>query len=261
MSNQTNNKRTQLIYGNCSVYNPEGELMFRCLLKRAKWYLDRGLAKVIEEDPLSIKLNFKPKGNGEQADFLLLPRENKCIVCGTKDLKLLSRHHLIPYEYRKFFPESKKSANSAYVVPICRDDHNTYEAEATILKKKIAKQYNAPLNGKISCSQTTNLIKTLLRHGDKIPVKRAEEMRERLLEQLKELYSVSKEDLYDHEYLESIYDILETERNNVDHCHGKIVVSQLEDLDEFVKRWCSHFFNIMKPRYAPEDIKRYFGIE
>lgn len=258
-----NHKRTQIIYGNCSVYSPEGELMFRCLPKRAKWYLDRGLADIIEEDPLSIKLNFQPNGKGERADFLRLPRENQCIVCGTTDLVVLSKHHLVPYEYRKHFPEAKKSSNSVYVVPICRKDHDDYESFALELKRKIAQEYNAPLNinERVTKSKALGHITALIRYGSEMPVTRIEAIRKTLFDELQASHNITMCDLCDNESLRSLHRIMDAEHNSINGIHGKMVVNQLSDIDAFVKMWVKHFFDTMKPRHASDGMRGFFGID
>ena len=91
-------KRTTKLYGNCKVYSPDNQLMFRCLEKKIKWYLDRGLAELIEESPLSIRLKFEPKGKGERIDKLKVERNNICVVCGVTDLSILTKHHIVPYQ-------------------------------------------------------------------------------------------------------------------------------------------------------------------
>jgi len=47
---------------NWKVYHPSGRHMFTCGEKKAKWYLDRNLAKSIGKK--KIALTFSPKGNG-----------------------------------------------------------------------------------------------------------------------------------------------------------------------------------------------------
>lgn len=68
--------------------------------RKVKWYLAKGLAKVIQSDPLSIQLNFLPKvipgekGCGKLSTEL---KKNCCVVCGLEE-KLL-RFHVVPKEY------------------------------------------------------------------------------------------------------------------------------------------------------------------
>ena len=110
--------RKTLIYGNCKILAPDGKLMCRCLEKRVNWYLNRHLAQIVDNDPLTIQLNFKPSGNGSTHQDLKTIRENICVVCGDNNLSHLTKHHTIPYEYRRYFPDELKSHNSIYVVPV-----------------------------------------------------------------------------------------------------------------------------------------------
>tara|TARA_R110000824_G_scaffold218435_1_gene405030 strand:- start:5020 stop:5802 length:783 start_codon:yes stop_codon:yes gene_type:complete len=257
------NKRTQLIYGNCQVLSPDGELMFRCLRKRADWYLKRNLAEVIEEDPLTIKLNFEPKGKGENHDLLLIPRKNLCVVCGTEDLNVLTRHHIVPYEYRKYFPEKEKSNNSAFIVPICRKCHDEYEEIANKHKKKIAIRFDAPLNGdkrniKIKATAALN---TILNYGEKLPAERMSIMRQRVIDFIeKSDQEINNIDINDDESLAGLFEYLKAEKENEEFRHGKMVVKQLDSYGEFSKEWVDHFFETMKPSHASEELKDFFSI-
>jgi hypothetical protein len=139
--------RNKIIYGNCRVHHPDGSLMFLCIEKRARWYLNRDLAKILSEDPLSIQLTFEPNGRGaadhdeKEMSYHLGVKSNSCVVCGSDDLETLTRHHVVPYEYRKFFPESIKGRSSHDIVPICRKDHDEYEnSYATKLKREFEKK-------------------------------------------------------------------------------------------------------------------------
>ena len=79
---------SNLIYGNCCVLSPEGILMFRCNTKKVNWYLNRGLASIVSDDPLTIKLNFTPNGLGNHnKGYGLSKMHNKCVNCGIEDRK------------------------------------------------------------------------------------------------------------------------------------------------------------------------------
>ena len=98
------------IYGNYQVLSPDGHLMFRCDEKKANWYIKRNLAEIISNDPLIVKLKFQPKGLGNHnKKYGLSVIENICVVCGSDEF--LTRHHVVPTCYRKFFPLEKKSHN------------------------------------------------------------------------------------------------------------------------------------------------------
>ena len=41
--------------------------------------------------------------------------------------------------------------------------------------------------------------------------------------------------------------------------HGKIVIDNTKDLDEFEKMWAKHFMDNMKPKYMSEDLIKIFN--
>lgn len=90
-------------YHNMTMLSPSGRVLCRCGPKKVNWYLSRGLAKVISEQPLTIQLNFEPAGNGEHGDaYQLSEKHNNCVVCGRDDYN--TKHHIVEYEYRQYMP-------------------------------------------------------------------------------------------------------------------------------------------------------------
>jgi len=82
------------IYDNCKMLAPDGVCLSNCDKKKAEWYVERNLAKVVAEDPYTVQLNFEPsnrsrsRANGEEDlddEFYVTERENKCVVCGLKE--------------------------------------------------------------------------------------------------------------------------------------------------------------------------------
>jgi len=159
------------IYGNCKVLSPENILMFRCDFKKANWYLSRNLGEVVEEEPLTIRLKFEPKGLGNHnKEWGLSEMSNKCVVCGDKEF--LTKHHVVPHSYRRFFPIEIKSHNFHDVLSVCVGCHADYELMADDLKLEISENFDAPLSGEVSISNMMKHIRmasTLLRDDIKIP--------------------------------------------------------------------------------------------
>ena len=99
------------LYGNCQILHPDGSLMCYCAMRKINWYLKRNLATQISNNPVVIKLNFQPKGKGNADNpFYLQERRNICVVCGTQEN--LTKHHCVPYCFRKHFPNEYKSHTS-----------------------------------------------------------------------------------------------------------------------------------------------------
>lgn len=256
-------KRTNLIYGNCVVLSPEGQIMFRCLEERARWYLKRNLAIIKGDNPLTIQLTFQPKGNGEPHRFLKDKRENKCVVCGTMDLDVLTRHHLVPYEYRQFFPEQRKEHNSIFVVAICRDCHSKYESQFAIdYKKQLASVYNAPVNclSKSKSSAAIGALNTLRKYSLNLPIERLEILKKSITDYLA-LEKIEKDvDFNSEESIKRLHDFLKLEESDNSNKHGKLVVERCVDLDSFELGWIEHFINSMNPKYLPDYLSDSSGI-
>ena len=240
------------------MFSPDYELMFLCTEKRANWYLVRDLAEKIDDNPLSIRLLFKPKGLGVKYDkYGLTDKENKCVVCGTKKLEELTRHHVISLEYRKFFPKKLKINSSHDIVPICYKHHTEYERKyADKLKKELGKKYNAPYDGlkdeQYSLLHAVKSARALSIHGNKIPKSRQNELKGYIKSHFNKKRITKK----------FIQKILEEHSETIQignkWYHGKKVMEQIEDLQEFVEMWRQHFVDCMKPKFLPKywDIKR-----
>ncbi|KHN21229.1 Exonuclease 3'-5' domain-containing protein 2 [Glycine soja] len=53
------------VYHNCRIYANDGRLLCYCDRRKLEWYLNRDLAKLIDEEPPAIMLLFEPKGRPE----------------------------------------------------------------------------------------------------------------------------------------------------------------------------------------------------
>lgn len=228
------------IYGNCKVYHPNGTLMFLCTDKRINWYLSRNLASIILEDPLSIKLNFIPKGFGNSNDlYYVSEKENKCVVCGSFDN--LTKHHVVPYCFRKFFQENVKNRDSHDILILCSSCHALYEKPAFNLKKRLA------LSNDCSVDQTNNsylykiikaknYVNILMSNNINIPDERKNKIRLILKSLVGDL---------------SFDEILNLKVEKENNFFGKKVVENIVGLNSFIKLWRIHFIEIMKPQFLP----------
>jgi hypothetical protein len=118
--------KERVIYHNYQALTMQGEHLFYCSAKKASSYLRKGIAEVVSEDPFVFRLLFEPKGKGSPNQK---PRENACVVCGTREN--LTRHHVVPYAFRKLMSSRMKDHKSEDVVPMCDEDHRIYEIESS----------------------------------------------------------------------------------------------------------------------------------
>lgn len=242
----SNIPKDRKIYGNCQVYSPLGYLMFRCDQKKANWYLKRDLAEVIKEIPLTIKLNFNPRGLGNHdKPFGLSEMSNQCVNCGTEDF--LTRHHVVPICYRRHFPLNLKSHNFHDVLSMCMDCHETYERNADELKSELAKKYNAPVNG--ICKDEKDLLKciknctTLIRDTSFIPEERISEIKKQIVNYF--CREVTKED---------IIEMSSRKQSLLEKTHGQMVMEKIgDDIQPFIKLWREHFTKHNECKYLPGD--------
>lgn len=248
--------KSQKIYDNCKMLSPEGQFMAHCSKKRMNWYLKRGLAESVNET--TFKLTFEPKGvgNAEDVEYQLEKRQNKCIVCGA--LERLTLHHIVPFCYRKHFPNEYKSRNSFDVVCMCHKCHDEYERVAQLEKNKLCERFSLQVQNPQTEEQkkdreTLSLLKTLQLYSERIPKSRREEIKETL-------NNYFGRTIKDNE-LESLVE------KQLEHVTGnsKVLesVAQLV-LDAFVKEtslfdfilyWREHFLEHANPKYLSESWK------
>ncbi|XP_066397798.1 protein RRP6-like 3 isoform X2 [Miscanthus floridulus] len=220
------------VYHNCRIYASDGRLL--CYCDRKNWnglflkyipisylhaysmneelfcqtdelfyprYVQRNLAKLIEDSPPAIMLLFEPKGRPEDEDneFYIQSKKNICVGCGEKSHYI--RYRIIPSCYRMHFPEHLKSHRSHDIVLLCVDCHEIAHSAAEKYKRRIAEEFGIPLfvqkimnlgdislitntsvsedklNGTgVSPLQLRTAAMALLRHGSTMPLKRCEEL-------------------------------------------------------------------------------------
>jgi len=258
---------------NWKVYHPNGRHMFTCGEKKASWYVDRGLAKLIGKK--KIALTFSPKGNGFEDNeiFGRSIREAKCVVTGIEDN--LQRHHIVPYCYRTYFPEEFKSKNHHDVVLINHEIHSQYEQLANGYKDEIARIFNEKTIGEYNIDYTNklrefgkgnaiilNAIHSIFKTYGRIS-------RATLIEKIEfisENTGIPYKTLANFNYIQfyKFYLILKVEHekeiyefkkeNRVLYDHGYHVVQKLDTdkkIMEFVRLWRTHFIETMKPQFMP----------
>lgn len=237
------------LYDNILAVAPSGEPLCRCNQDKANWYLKRDLAEVVSDNPTVIRLKFEPKGKGHAGDdFYLAERQNHCAVCGKGDDQ--TRHHIVPYCFRRFFPDKLKSHNSHDIVPLCVVCHDKYEIHADELKKLIGQTLGVAYGGNTAGFDPAKL--RVKRHGtallfyrDRIPPDRLA----LLVKSLKDYYGkdqITEADIQDAAHLDPAVPAVGGRKK-----FGEVVVEKVKDLDAFVKMWRRHFVKTMQPKHMP----------
>jgi len=171
-------------------------------------------------------------------DFYLDDRPSICVVCGMNDETMLTKHHIIPYMFRKHFPEYLKNHSSYDVVVMCEEHHSNYEQEATKLKKILYKKYNIASENNLKLKK---LSKTLLNVKLDIPKSRIIEIQN----EIEKITGLEFDNITTYQ--------LQCWSNNIDL--GKEVVKNITDFQSFIEMWRQHFLDYAKPKFMSKHWK------
>ncbi len=249
------------LYGNIQVYSPNMEPMFKTNMKKVKWYLEypeEKLAEVIEwenDKPKSIRLTFEPNGLGhffdkENADeYFLSDKENICVVSGDDDWTCLTKHHIVPSMFRKWFPLEYKSRNCHDIVLITQYNHFVYERFANQLKDDIAIELGLPTLAEYSkriSRKTAYVGMATAILNPNIPFEHKIDLCIKFQNKTNFVPTTENLNLY-----------IKSSKNEyrLAEFYGKMIVENVSDLHGFVERWRKHFIDTMNPQYMPKGWK------
>jgi len=242
-------EKANKVYTNGIMLAPNGDMMCRCGKDRINWYLKKGLAQLECSDPPTIRLNFEPEAHGKKDDpYYLQELKNQCVVCSST--QELSKHHVIPYCFRKFFPAKVKENSSHDILLLCREHHNKYEKEADKLKKELAKKHKCSMSGlNLKVDPNLKTVKdaaiALLRKDKKMSQSKVEKFK-RIIQKHNNRRKFSAKDLGSAAKIR--YRI--KDENYVPY--GKHVINSTSSLGDFVIMWRKHFVEFMSPKFLPE---------
>lgn len=236
------------LYDNIVTLSPNGEQLCRCNHEKAEWYLKNQLADIVADNPLVIKLRFEPKGKGHAGDsFYLEEKANICVVCGSTEDH--TRHHIVPYCFRKYFSDQYKKHNSHDIVILCISCHDEYEVYADEFKNDLSIEFDVPFMGK-GCYLTKDLY-TVKRHASALKrnAKMPADRLEKLYNTLRLHYG--RQEITEADILAAA-NIKPTCKEQEASKFGQRIVEQITDLQDFVERWRKHFITIMEPKNMPK---------
>jgi hypothetical protein len=232
---------TRSIYHNVRFLNKNGDLIFFAQQKRARWYLDRGLAQVVSEEPYTVQLNFQTNGDGKKNDpFYLQERRNICVVCGISEN--LTCHHCVPYCYRIYFPEDLKSHSCHDILPLCVQHHEAYEKHADQFRRELSKEFDVPYGG--ICEYDRGLVeaikaaRSLHGHEAKIPKDR------------KDILWARIKNRFPNEEI-GLGELAKMHWQTISIPHGKLMMEKVSDVSAFMRRWREHFVQHTQPKFLP----------
>lgn len=135
------------MYDNIMMKDSDGKILSSISLKKAKWYVKKGLAKwepngsneTDETINLScIYLLFQPATSDKDIDlqtYNASAKQNRCVVCGAKNDYM--RHYVVPYCYRSLFPDHFKTHLPHDVVILCPPCHEIAEGQSHRRRKRL----------------------------------------------------------------------------------------------------------------------------
>jgi len=267
-------RKSQLYY-NCQLMSPEGYILCKCDLKKVQWYLDRNLGEIVQEDPLTLKLKFDPKGKGHAGDpYYMSAKENKCVGCGSTEL--LSKHSIIPHSYRCHLPTKYKSRTSHDIVLLCQRCQYTMTLTVGTLKNSILRELSAhlpPLPAK-KFVVDSNIAKaraagTALRKNtdNTIPPKRVAELTQ-VIKNFYQKEDITEDDILKASKLDPRQELQAIQENEQpiteDEAIAKHISSKGEQaILEFVIRWRQNFLSTLRPTHMPQhwDVNHDFSAQ
>ena len=242
------------IYGNAIMQAPDGEQLCRIDDKRADWYVNHPediAYEIVDGDgPRIVRLRFEPSGRaGVHDPFQQGDKRNECAVCG--ETNGLTRHHILPWSYRKHLPQEVITHCFHDIVPLCVRCHGKYEATVYTYKLLLCVKYDIPYEGTkpeidIELGKATKAAFAIVRHGAKIPADRLRELQNVVVE-----YSGCCDD-------STLLELTKSENknthNNRGKSHGQMIVEKLalDDLQEFYEGWRQHFLDNTNPQFMPD---------
>lgn len=219
------------IYSNCKLFSINGEFLSYISARRMEWYLKKNLAEKLSDT--EIQLLFEHSGKASQPKLYTEIRENLCVVCGAKEN--LTKHHIVPYAFKKHFPLNYKNRTSFDVAVLCIECHESYERHADELKKDLLNGYE------VSASKPYELgiANTLLYHRDSLP----DEVYLRMAYQLPNGVADSDENL------RAYIDGFSFDKKNP----SEELVKKLESIGDFIITWRKHFVQYAQPKHMPQS--------
>ena len=271
-------------YDNCKMLDPDGKLLCFVDAKKMKWYIGRNIAEKVNSETNAFRLKFEPGGRGcselagISAEFSK-DRKNCCVVCGSE--KEFIKFHVVPSLYRTFFSKDMKEHRSHDVLLLCSTcmikANKAYDQNI----KNLSKEYNVPikvLSDKQKDIQRLENVKIAAKkiyNNFDMPNEKKIEIGKELVDFVNHPENKIKypfffaEVILDEEILSreisyfskdllgkiKSYKIKEESSEDKKNYHGKLVVDQIRNFNEFIRRWRLYFIKSMDPQYLPDAWK------
>lgn len=219
------------------MHSIDGKFLSHVDTRRMDWYLDRDLAVMLNDK--DFQLTFQSKGDSERGEYYKLELQNCCVVCGSEDD--FTKHHVVPHQYRKYFPDKYKSKSSFDVLCMCKTCHNEYELEADILKEELLKLWGLETYTRDALRARKSL-HALENYSEYIDTER----KARMIGHVEMFFNDSFDNILDDEEINGNFDFEPA---------TSIMLRRIghENIEDFIRMWRKHFIKISKPRFLPQE--------
>jgi hypothetical protein len=254
------------MYDNIRMLDPQGTLLCTISTKKAKWYVNKSLARWHADNQTAIQLLFEPSHRSNQsvenskdeevAYFNKSIKQNICVVCGHD--KYHMRHYVVPYSCRSLLPNKYKQHMAHDVVILCPDCHLECKKQATerlrYLEKCCRKDPRTATPHYIDRGRykIKSCALALLKWRNKLPLDTIDEY-EALV---RKHFMLSDEDDLTAAMMRQATDVEVEIPNPLYIPASKVIVGAFcqtdEDIKGFVKSWRKHFVSSMAPRFLPK---------
>ncbi|KAG0727407.1 Exonuclease 3'-5' domain-containing protein 2 [Chionoecetes opilio] len=244
------------LYYNCQLRAPDDQPLCTLDPKKARWYVTKGLAHIVSEEPLIVRLNFEPTGRPqaerEDGEFYLKVRLNVCVVCGEEESYI--RKNIVPHEYRRHFPPLLKHHQNHDVLLLCFPCHRQSNILDADLRTRLGREFQAPVGNDPGAKSVIdnnhklarNAARALLKHRGSLPEARVEEY-QCAVQRFFGCESLTEEQLEEAANMEvKVYTGQQEHGQTVVDAYKRVGLSKLE------KRWRQNFLDTMEPRFLPK---------
>ena len=231
-------------YDNCKILSPDGSFLGYCNQRRLDMYIKKNLGSLVEDK--TVQLNYEPKirdlddfTRKMNNPYYFEPLKSQCVVCSSANHLIF--FHLIPKDYRKWFPENKKTHNNKDVMLLCEKCHQYYGYYLNKLRDDFLRVYNIKLDQNLKTVR--NYAKKLLLHDFNEDHRYFAKITEHLG------HKPTHEDL---EKLSNLSPYI-----GINECSSpceyivKRYISK-DKITDFEEIWRNYFVEVMEPKFLPE---------
>jgi len=246
------------MYDNITMLDPQGQTLSKISRKKARWYVNKGLATWKDDGDAFIQLKFEPKARSEDGDYGRSTKQNICVSCGD-GCKSQMRFSIVPHAYRSLFPKRYKTHMSHDVVLLCADCHLRVGQASNLRMNELEDKFVPQKRYSTDFEQykVRSAALALINWRHQIP-----EEKVALHETIVRTYfsksggQVSGKEELSIDLLQSVIDV-EYRIENPKYVPGpELVVKSIVDNDDemtaFIRQWRIFFIDTIHPRHLPD---------